>query len=131
MTGAMKPWWVIGSAAVALHGAPTDVGDVDILIDIEDVPRVFDALDIPVEAGRPDARFRSDVFSRWDAAPLPVELMAGLCLRDRSEWVPVSIGSRIGLGGVYVPTRAELIDLLHRFGRAKDLDRAEALGATS
>jgi hypothetical protein len=29
---ARQPWWIIGSAAVALHGADVTVGDVDVLL---------------------------------------------------------------------------------------------------
>jgi hypothetical protein len=36
LAGARHPWWIIGSAAVALHGADVTVGDVDVLLGEED-----------------------------------------------------------------------------------------------
>jgi len=40
MAGADDPWWIIASAAVALHGAdPGHVADVDVLLSIRDARR--------------------------------------------------------------------------------------------
>ena len=131
MTVATQPWWVIGSAAVALHGAATSVADIDLLLDIDDAAAVFEAMGVPALPGRPDGRFRSDVFGRCTATPLAIELMAGLHLRRNDGWVPVALETRVARHGVFVPARAELAALLRRFGRDKDLGRAAALDVSS
>ena len=53
LAGAQEPWWVISSAAVALHGVtPIEVGDVDLVMSVGDARRLMDALDIkPIEDG--------------------------------------------------------------------------------
>lgn len=129
---ARHPWWILGSAAVLLHGAdPDGLGDVDVLLDRRDCEAVFARLRLPVKPGQADDRFRSEVFHRWNGSLLPVELFAGFCLREAGEWRECSPQTRIAvtLGGAaaFVPERAELVALLHRFGRPKDLARAALL----
>lgn len=125
MADAEAEWWIIGSAAVALHGVdPGPILDVDVLLGVADATRLLPMLGMPVSPGRPDDRFRSTIFARWTAPPLPVEFMAGLELRDDGGWQAVLPRSRIALGEVFAPDRADLITILHRFGRDKDLRRA-------
>ncbi len=134
MEDAHDPWWVIASAAVALHGAdPGPVGDVDMLIGVDDALRILPSIGIEPRAGSAHADFRSDIFGRWTRPPLPVEFMAGFSHRSFGEWQRVEPATRehFQLRGVrlYIPSRAELGDLLRRFGRPKDVVRANRLAA--
>ncbi|MDD1450764.1 hypothetical protein NHF48_007035 [Sphingomonas sp. H160509] len=129
---AQDPWWVISSAAVALHGVvPIEVGDVDVLMSVVDAQQAMDQLGVvPIEDGA-SALFRSMLFGRWETPPLVVEIMAGFHVATSAGWagvlprtrVPVLVGGSV----VYVPDRAELAEMLRLFGRPKDLERARLL----
>lgn len=127
MADACAPWWLIGSAAVALHGAETSVADIDVLCAEADARMVLMSLGGRVQPDGDDALFRSAVFGRCDTTTLPIEVMAGL--RVRGEPVRLVTREWIACGpiSVPVPSRAELIALLRRFGREKDLARAALL----
>ncbi|WP_394648278.1 hypothetical protein [uncultured Sphingomonas sp.] len=122
------PWWVIGSAAVWIHGAATPVADIDVLLSARDAARVLGAWQGAVSIGEPSAQFRSHPFARLNGAAMPIELMADLELRVGDAWRPVRPLTRERRGGVYVPARAELAAILHAFGRPKDVTRAMLLG---
>jgi hypothetical protein len=129
---AAEPWWIIGSAAVALHGRAVEVrADVDLLTGPAEARRLLDGLGARAAPGRASALFRSDVFGRWEGAPLAVEVMGGLHLRSGGGWAPVRIETRqaVEVEGrtLYVPAAAELAGLLASFGRPKDLERAKQL----
>lgn len=131
MTGAREPWWVIGSAAVVLHGGATGAKDVDVLLSVRDVEAVATGLGMTAGPGGEHPLFRSARFLRWDGAPLPVEFMAGFAVRSGDAWWPVEPVSRervaIGHEVVFVPARDELRAMLLRFGREKDVARAALL----
>lgn len=132
LRGTRHDWWIISSAAVALHGGdPGAVGDVDILLDPRDAPAVFAALGLPLDPGRGTAHFRSDWFGTWHGAPLPVELFAGFSLCEDGVWNSVLPKTRqvvtVDGAALYVPGREELKAMLLRFGRPKDLARAATL----
>ncbi|MES3152615.1 hypothetical protein [Sphingomonas faeni] len=132
MPDAQDPWWVISSAAVALHGvAPITVGDVDLLMSVGDARRLMDKLSVaPIEDG-PSAMFRSTLFARWETPHLVVEIMAGFHVATGAGWtevlprtrVPIIVQGRV----VYVPDRVELAGMLRLFGRPKDLERVRLL----
>ncbi|KQM56621.1 hypothetical protein ASE69_03075 [Sphingomonas sp. Leaf208] len=132
MRDARYPWWVISSAAVALHGVtPVEVGDVDVLMSVADAQRAMDRLGVvPIEDGA-SALFRSMLFGRWETPPLVVEIMAGFHVATSAGWaevlprtrVPIFVDERV----VYVPDRAELAEMLRLFGRPKDLERVRLL----
>ncbi len=131
MTGAQGPWWIIGSAAVALHGADVTVADVDVLLGEDDARVILPAWGMAAEAGEGTALFRSAVFGRWDAPPLTVEFMAGFRFRASGGWSAVAPVTRervvVDDRPVFVPAKAELVAFLHGFGRDKDLERAALL----
>lgn len=119
-----SPWWIIGSAAVLLHGIETSVADVDVLCGDEVDARAL----IAVIGGRViesdgDPVFRSTVFGRTTMTPIPVEIMVGLHVRGE----PIRLTAREWRHGAPVPSRNELIVLLERFGREKDIARAALL----
>lgn len=136
MTDAADPWWIITSAAVALHGAdPGVVADVDILLSVADAGHILPVIGVEAKPGSEHADFRSTIFGTWRGAPLPVEFMAGFSHRSEAGWLPVEPSTRqaIQIDGatVFVPDRAELQRILHRFGRPKDIERAKRLAALS
>ena len=129
---ARDPWWVIGSAAVALHGAdPGQVADVDVLLATADAIRILPLIGVEVQPGSPHPDFRSSMFGKWNTPPLPVEFMAAFRHRSGGEWVRVEPATRspIDIDGVtvFMPDRSELQQLLEAFGRPKDLERAHSL----
>lgn len=134
MEEARDPWWIIASAAAALHGAsPIIVADVDVLLSVEDINRLLPVLGIEPYRGPPNPLFRSEVLAKWPAPPVPVDLMAGFEHRIGDSWHPVQPVTRqaitIGAATVYVPERDELRRIIAGFGRPKDLERARLLAA--
>jgi hypothetical protein len=133
LEGTGAPWWIIGSAAVALHGAQTDVADLDLLTEEPAAAAVLREAGIPARPGDGSDLFRSAVFGRIEGGPLPIEVMGGLAVRGSHGWEPLRLTTRqavcIGGARAWVPDRWELIALLRRFGRDKDLARAALLEA--
>lgn len=124
---ARDPWWVIGSAAVRLHGADTSVADIDVLVSVRDAAAMMKAWPGVVTVGAAGARFRSFPFARLDGAVLPVELMADLEVCVDGVWRAVRPETRVAVSGVFVPEKRELVAILRLFGRDKDLARAALL----
>ena len=129
---AQHDWWIIASAAVALHGAdPGAIGDVDVLLDPRDAGVILAGLGLVAAPGAADARFRSELFARWTAPRLPVEFFTGFHLREGGVWNEVRPLTRqavdAGDAALFVPERAELKAMLLRFGRPKDLARSALL----
>lgn len=134
MRPAQSPWWVIGSAAVALHGAaPIMVADVDILLSVEDARAVLPATGLAVTAGGEHPDFRSEIFATWTEPSLAVEFMAGFAFRQGAQWQMLRPQTRqaVEVAGatVYIPERHELLQILEAFDRPKDRDRAALLRA--
>ncbi len=132
LEGAQDPWWVISSAAVALHGVtPIEVGDVDVLMSAADAQRVMDRVGIVPTNDGASALFRSTLFGRWETPPLVVEIMAGFHVATGAGWTEVLPRTRVSLPldgrVVYVPDRAELAGILRMFWRPKDLERVRLL----
>lgn len=132
MADARDDWWLIGSAAVALHGAdPGIIADVDVVLSEADARRIFTFQGIPSAPGIADERFVSRLFATWTETPLPVEFMAGLHRSAGGVWQPVRPRTRVAVERdgwrVFVPARTELAEILCSFGRPKDLRRLAAL----
>jgi hypothetical protein len=124
-------WWLIGGAAVALHGLAIVVADVDVLLSRRDFDGIIARLAIrPCDPGTVD-RVRSEKWARWTAPPLSVDVMTGLEIRTGQHWTRVEPRTRepVVVEGrpIFVPARGELIDILRLFGRPKDLERADGL----
>jgi hypothetical protein len=126
------PWWIIGSAAVVLHGVrDVAAADVDILLSEQDAHCVRNArqLALALPQPLPHPLFRSEVFLAVQTSGLPLELMAGFCVARAGTWQPVTLATRepviLPFGTVYVPGIRELLGLFHLFGREKDLLRAK------
>lgn len=128
LAGTRHPWWIIGSAAVALHGVgPVEVADVDVLLDIADVPRV----DAPFQCGVPDELFHSESFATIAETPLHIEFMAGFRYLTGGRWQPLAPATRHSVeimgATLCIPERVELASILRQFGRPKDFARARLL----
>ncbi len=129
---AADPWWIIASAAVALHGAPVeDVRDIDLLMSEADARRILIRAGREARAGQATSLFRSAVFGTWQGAPLPVEIFGGFDFAGPGGWTRVLPATRepiaVGDKTLFVPSAAELRAMLVGFGRPKDLARAELL----
>jgi hypothetical protein len=123
---------VISGAAAALHGVDAGpVRDVDLLMSAPDAARLLRRLGLPVSPGPEHPLFRSDVFGVWNAPALPVDIMGGFRLgpAEAGQAIVPETREPILLEGhmVFVPSAPELARLFRRFGRPKDLARAEAL----
>lgn len=136
LDGAHDPWWIIASAAVALHGAdPGHVADVDVLLSVADARRVLPTIGIEPRPRSVHTAFRSSVFGTWTGTALPVEFMADFQRRSGDTWLPVRPATpqavKVGTTVVFVPDRQELHAMLTAFGRPKDMERARRLAAAA
>ena len=129
---ALDPWWIIGSTAVALHGGEVGpVKDVDLMMSARDAQNFLEKARVAATGVVPSDRFRSQIFGTWNGPPIPVEVFGGFEVFTGGEWRPVFFATRqtvnLSAAALFVPSRAELIDLLRTFGRPKDLQRAELI----
>jgi hypothetical protein len=124
-------WWLIGSAAMALHGAAVEVRDLDVLVSRRDARSLLERRGLPIGPGQADERFHSEIFGRWDAGGRAVELFAGFKVRSAGEWQELLPQTReckrIGAASLFVPSVAELIAWGRLFGRPKDAARESLL----
>lgn len=132
MARAEDDWWIIGSAAVALHGRdPGGIADIDVMLSVADADALLEPRAILPELKPPHPQFHSQWFARWDGTPVATEFMAGFQHFDGKAWQPVTFDTRerVELDGkaLFVPSKDELRALFLRFGRGKDLQRAAAL----
>ena len=126
------PWWIIGSAAVALHGGdPGTIADIDVIVSRRDLDALYDTLPLTNTPDASKQMFTSDLFGLWSEPALDVEFMTGLKVRSGSDWQDVEPQTReavtIGDASLFVPEKQELIAILHSFGRDKDLRRAATI----
>jgi hypothetical protein len=122
-------WWIIGSAAAFLAGLEEPVADVDLLTSEADARRLLAAWGAEPQPPSPSPLFASTVFARVALAPLPIEVMAGT--RVRGEPLVPRTAAEVPWGDrrLYIPEIGEQIAILRRFGRDKDIRRAERLEA--
>jgi hypothetical protein len=133
LSACREPWWLIGSAAMAVHGAAVEVRDIDLLLGETDAEAILAGRGLPAVPGTPSDLFSSAIFASWAAPPYTVELFAGFRLRTGDGWralVPKTREEhRIGKSAVFVPGVAELIAWGRLFGRSKDKAREPLLQA--
>ena len=130
--GAIDPWWVIGSAAIAVHGHRIAfTKDVDLMMSARDAEAFLRRVGARPGGAQPSDRFNSQVFGIWNEPPIPVEIFGGFRVATGGKWREVALSSRervsVGSSQIHVPSREELISLLHAFGRPKDMERATLL----
>lgn len=131
MAEACDPWWVIASAAMALHGAAVHVADIDLLTSERDGRRLIEGHGFASMPSAPSPIFRSAHYARHRATPVPIELMANFHLFRDGGWQPLIPADRIflpaGRGRIPVSSVAELIAQCGWYGRPKDRQRAAIL----
>ncbi|MDJ0920826.1 MAG: hypothetical protein QNI84_06830 [Henriciella sp.] len=126
------PWWVLGSAAVALKGYnPQGVRDVDVLVSERDAEALIKRWGIRNQRDGGTATYRSRYFLLPKLGALRVEIMAGYEIVCDDTWQAVQPTSRtrIDVEGmpVFVPSDEDLISLFQMLGREKDLMRISAM----
>jgi hypothetical protein len=128
-----EPWWLIGSAAMAVHGAAVEVRDIDLLMSETDAEALLAGRGLAAVPGTPGELFSSAIFASWVAPPFAIELFAGFCLRHGAGWQPLTPTTReahrVGNTTIFVPSVAELIAWGRQFGRPKDKAREPLLKA--
>ena len=128
LSACQDPWWIYGSAALALYGVP-DIApaDLDVLVSERDFAQLSERHGWVNCSDGGTGIFRSTAFTRMEDTPLPVEVMAGMELRQAGAWVPFRFETRRQLSRysveIFVPALQELRQTLLRFGRLKDLAR--------
>ena len=134
MRPACDPWWIIGSAAVVLLGGATSVADIDLLTSECDAEALVRRLRLQVAAPDRHPRFRSRLFARWPRPDRAVEIMGGMMVAAGPAWEPLLPRTRqacvVAGSTLYVPERGEMVAILTRFGRDKDMARAHVLACT-
>ena len=129
-----EPWWLIGSAAMVLHGVDlAQIDDIDILTTPTGARRLAARWGVEPTTPGPSERFDSEVFFQKFDTPLAVEVMAGFRVKAVQGWTAILPKTRVALawpgGPWFAPSRAELLDMLALFGRPQDLERAALLRA--
>ncbi len=129
------PWAIYGGAALHLHGFDDGpLGDIDILMTLEDAEAMAEQAGIASKIVPPSGLFRSREFLCTEIAGMAVEFMAGLEVCRHGQWWPVEVRSvervAVGEAGVCVASRAELIRIFRLIGREKDMRRAAMLEST-
>ena len=132
------PWWIIGSAAMALAGIPDIVPqDIDVLCSRRDALRLREVWSGHIDGQlqpADEARFRS-TFARFTHLPMPLEVMGGLEVMTAIGWQELNVRDdvRIDVGdhAVRIPTREDQRRILLAFGRDKDLAKAARIPAAS
>lgn len=132
LEGGEDDWWIIGSAAVALHGAgPIVCADVDLLTTPDRAHRLAALWGVVPLPPKGDPLFRSEVYFHSAHLPTPVDVMAGFHVRTAAGWRPVRprtrVARRCGEAVLYTPCGEELLQILDLFGRPKDRERARVL----
>jgi hypothetical protein len=77
MVPATGPWWIIGSAAMVLHGLDLAIADVDLVLAPEDAALVLQEHGRILQSGDGRGPYRSDVFGRIEGGPLAIEVLVG------------------------------------------------------
>lgn len=128
------PWWVFGSAGMALVGVRgLSPPDVDLIVSERDARILLDRWNTAPLAAAASPLFRSAIFAKAQVTPLPIEIMAGFEAFSDGGWAPVVPATRQALDWngqrLYTPSAAEQAAICRRFGRPKDLARVALLDA--
>jgi hypothetical protein len=131
MAEARDPWWVIASAAMALHGAEVSVADIDLLTSERDGRALAGRHGFVPMPDAPSPTFRSALYARRHATPIPIELMADFHIFRAGRWQPLRPATRLwlpaGRARIPIPSTPELIQQCGWYGRPKDRERAAIL----
>lgn len=121
-------WRVIGSAALWLSGVPAvaDPPDVDVVAPSQVIDAVRQSIGISLPVARkPDSRFRSRPFFQFvPHGGVQIDLMGDLEVYN-GQWERLRFESHVSVRGVFMPSLDEQIEILQKFGRPKDIMRAD------
>lgn len=136
MAGTPDDWWIIGSAAVALHGgSPLTVADIDVLVSRETALRLAGLWGATPYPPGDHVLFRSAVHFEHQLGDATVDVMAELEVNGEMGWSLLRPRTRVPMpvdeAMLYAPDRTELVEVLERFRRPKDLERAMLLRASA
>lgn len=128
------PWWVFGSAGMALVGvAGLSPPDIDLIVSERDARTLIAAWNAEPAAAGASPLFRSAIFAKARVAPIPIEIMAGFEAFSGGAWAPVEPATRQAVvwngRTLFAPSAAEQAAICRRFGRPKDLARVALLEA--
>lgn len=128
LSAAADPWWVLGSAAMALIGVdPGEIRDIDVLVSRRDATALMDSHHWENQADGGTEQFRSSIFLRPGLGEKRVEIMSEYEIRRGDKWEPVQPASRLRVmlddTALFVPERWEQIEILNRLARPKDRER--------
>ena len=129
--GLAEPWWIFGSAAMALAGVRRlDPPDVDVMSTADGARVLLARLGGEPVVGGP-GRVRSQVFGKCLDGPLAIEVMGGFEVATAEGWTPVALRTRRRIawpaGDLWIAEPAEQAAVCRLFGRPKDLARARML----
>ena len=132
LAGNNDPWWVLGSAAIALMDIdPRGIGDIDVLVSERDALALIKRHSLKNYSDGGTDRFRSNFFILPVLGRYRVEVMAGYKIRQADKWAPVWPKTRIPVNisgtSLWVPEATEQIEILRMLNRPKDLARAEQI----
>lgn len=132
--GLVDPWWLFGSAGMALVGVPGLIPpDIDLIVSERDALTLIALWQAERIAAAPSPLFRSKIFARSSRTQPPTEIMAGFEAFAGGAWAPVVPATRQQIawrgGALFTPTAAEQAQICRRFGRPKDLARVSLLEA--
>lgn len=133
MTEAHQPWWMIGPAAVWLHGG--DAGKFtrfEVIVSPGDARRLAEIRGLTLERGPATPLKRSRQSFALPLGGIEARIMYGAEQHAAGRWVSILPTTRkafdLGDGRmVYTPERDEMIAILKQTGRARDVARAESL----
>jgi hypothetical protein len=126
-------WWIIGSTAARLAGCEAfDPEDVDIFGSTDVLNALLKSFACEKLASATHHQFRSDPYQRISLpGALPIEVMGGLEIFKDGRWNALTLQTRISVSGygplLWIPSVQEQITVFERFGRRKDLEKAEIL----
>lgn len=115
------PWWIIGSAALLLHGIDdVEARDIDLMLDADDAEALVKQPGFIRLPSGTDGLFVSHVYGRRDDLPMPVELMGGFSFRHPDGLRPVRIDAPVWRSGWPVASLPDLAAMFRLFDRPKD-----------
>ncbi|GKY86964.1 hypothetical protein [Sinisalibacter aestuarii] len=130
---AHQPWWLIGPAAVALLGGEAgSYTRFEVIVSPGDARRLAEARGLDLARGPATALQRARKSLSLPLGGIEARLMVWAEQHLGGRWVPMQPKTRVAIDlgdgrQVFTPDRAELISLLKRTGRARDLARAASL----
>lgn len=133
MAEAHQSWWLIGPAAVGLHGGePGTFRRFEVIVSPGDARRLAETRGLTLERGPATPLKRARKSLTLPLGGFEAQVMYGVEQHAGGRWVAVLPTTRVGvdLGDgrmIYTPEPAELAAILRQTGRGRDIARADSL----